>query len=349
MAKSNEVNIAAQCRQIVDNARKGVFSGTYLLMGEESYYPDLVCDALVKYCVPDEEKDFNQTICYGDDVTADQVMECAMRYPMMSERQLVVVKDVQRMRDYESLEKYLAKPSEFTVLVLLFRSAGPDKRKSFYKTVLKAGATVVDSPAMRDYQMPSWISAYYRSVGLEIAPDAAALLAEHSGTDLSRIVTETDKLRKSLPEGRTSVSVSDIEDNVGISRECSIFELSNALLLKDRKRAMRVAANLGNQAKFFLPMGLSAIFPTFQRLLRYEAFLRRSRNISREEMSRALPGVPWSRIGDYETGARNYPLPKTMEIISLLCRYDFLAKGGDGARIPDDELLKELCIKILNA
>ena len=242
------VETDALCRSIVEDARKGVFKPVYLLMGEEPYYVDMVCDAIVEHCLDESEKDFNQTVCYGADVSADAVITAARRYPMFSERQLVVVKEAQMMKGLEELAQYCQKPLESTVLVIAMHGAGADKRKSFYKTVSKMGV-VVDSPLLRDYEMPRWISMYYKSRGLGISPDAAALLAEYAGTDLNKISIETEKMLKNLPEGTSEVSAADIEKNVGISRQFSIFELTKELSSKNAPKALRIAAYIGSDRK----------------------------------------------------------------------------------------------------
>ena len=174
MAKVS-VNIDAQCAKILSDVREGRFSPLYLLMGDEPYYPELVCDAIVQACIPEEEKDFNETICYGGEVTAAQVVTAARRFPMMAERQLVVVKEAQQMKGIEELAFYCAEPLDSTVLVVLLHGASVDKRKAFYKAAQKVGV-VVDSPALRDYEVPNWILSYYGSRGLQIEPQAAALL-----------------------------------------------------------------------------------------------------------------------------------------------------------------------------
>ena len=171
MAKSS-VNIDAQCARIVSEVRAGSFKPVYLLMGDEPYYPELVCDAILQHCIPGEEKDFNETVCYGGEVTADQVVTAARRFPMMAERQRVVVKEAQQMKDIENLSFYCAAPLDSTVLVVLLHKAAVDKRKAFYKAAQKIGE-VVDSPALRDYQIPEWIQGYYDSRGLRIDPHNA--------------------------------------------------------------------------------------------------------------------------------------------------------------------------------
>ena len=346
MAKSS-VNVGTQCAQIVEDVRKGVFSPVYLLMGDEPYYPEMVCDAILASCIPEEEKDFNETVCYGSEVTAAQVVTAARRFPMMAERQLVVVKEAQMMKGIEDLALYCAEPLDSTVLVILMHKASADKRKAFYKAAQKVG-TVVDSPALRDYQVPDWIHGYYASRGLQIDPQAAALLAESVGTDLSTIVVETDKLTKALPEGTTRVGVSDIEKNVGISRQFTVFELTKELSYKHAPQALKIASHLGDSARFAMPMAVSALFTHFNRILRYGALLSRGGSPSPEEKAHALAGVNPYFYREYDAAVRNYPVRKAMAAVSLLCEYDYLGKGGDGAAASPGELLTELTAKLLN-
>ena len=315
-------------------------------MGEEPYYPDLVCNAIVDNCLQDWEKDFNETICYGADVDADAVATAAMRYPMMADRQLVVVREAQAMKDIEALEPYCSRPLESTVLVLCMHGASLDKRKALYKTILKKGV-VVDSPALRDYEVPRWIPEYYAGRGLQIDPEAAALLAEFAGTDLSRIAVETDKMVKNLPEGVTTVTVKDVETNVGISREFSIFELTRQLSYRNAAAALRTAAFIGAGAKFALPMATSALFTHFNRILRYEAVLQKNPNPPQDLKIKALGVAPFF-FKEYDAAVRNYPLPKCMTAVSLLNEYDFKGKGGDAGEATPAELLMELTTKLLN-
>ena len=193
------------CREIVSDVRKGIFSPVYLLMGDEPYYVDMVCDAIIENALDESERDFNQTICYGADVDADTVITAARRYPMFAERQLVVVKEAQMMKSIEELALYCTKPLDSTVLVIAMHGARADKRKALYKNASKVGV-VVDSMQLKDYEMPRWISMYYQTKGMTIAPDAAALLGEYAGTDLNKIAIETEKMLKNLPEGTVEVT-----------------------------------------------------------------------------------------------------------------------------------------------
>ena len=334
------------CREIVNDARNGVFKPVYLLMGDEPYYVDMVCDAIMEHCLDESERDFNQTVCYGADVDADAVITASRRYPMFAERQLVVVKEAQMMKSLEELAVYCQKPLESTVLVIAMHGSGADKRKSLYKTVSKMGV-VVDSQALRDYEMPKWISMFYQTKGLRIAPDAAALLGEHAGTDLNKIAIETEKMLKNLPEGTTEVSASDIEKNVGISRQFSIFELTRELSMKNAAKALRIASYIGCAAKFAMPMAVSALYTHFNRILKYGALLMQDPRPANDRKAKVLGVNPYF-FSEYDAAVRNYPVRKCMAVIALLKEYDYKGKGGDVGEATPSELMVELVAKILN-
>ncbi|MDO4827090.1 MAG: DNA polymerase III subunit delta [Bacteroidia bacterium] len=346
MAKAS-VNIDALSRQLIEQARRGEFSSVYLLMGDEPYYPDLVCDAIIESCIPEEEKDFNETVCYGSDVDADAVVSAARRYPMMAERQLVVLKEAQLMKDIEKLQYYCAQPLDSTVFVVLLHRASVDKRKAFYKSVQKTGV-VLESPQLRDYEISEWIIRHFAERGVKIDPRAAALMGESVGTDLCAIAVEADKMLKNLPEGASAVSVEDVERNVGVSRQFSIFELTKALSLHDAAGAVRIATYVGSGAKFAMPQATAALFTHFYRILRYGALLAQHRNPSPEDKARVLAGVNPYFYREYDTAVRNYPLPRCMRVISLLREYDYRGKGGDGGDVDGGQMLLELVVKILN-
>lgn len=312
-------------------------------MGDEPYYPDLVCNAILEHCIPEWEKDFNETVCYGADVTPETVITAARRFPMMADRQLVVVKEAQQMKGLEELAIYCDNPLDSTVLVILMRGASADKRRALYKTVSKIGV-VVDSPALRDYEMQGWISAYYTGRGLQIHPEAAQLLAESAGTDLGKIAVETDKLLKNLPEGTTSVSVEDIEKNVGVSRQFSVFELTKCLSYRQNDKALKIAAHMGEAPKFFLPMVISPLFTHFQRIEKYHAVL--PKRLPQGEVASLLGLNPYF-LKEYDAAVRNYSLPQTMKAIDLLTEYDYKGKGGEAGEASPAELFTELITKLL--
>lgn len=343
MAKTAN-DAASVSAEILKDVKNGVFAPVYLLTGEEQYYIDLVASAVVEHALSDDQRDFNQFVMYGLDTTVDDVVGNARRYPMFAERNLVVLKEAQMLKGVEQLSVYTENPLDSTVLVIVYHGS-IDKRKSLYKSVLKTGR-VLESTPVRDYEVPRWIVSYYASRGLDIAPDAAALLAESVGTDLGRIVLETDKMLKNLPEGCSSVTVSDIETNVGISREFSIFELTRQLSSRDASRALRTAAYIGSSAKFALPMATAALFNHFNRILRYEALMMRDPHPSNEDKIRVLGVAPYF-FREYDEAVRNYPLKRAMQVISLIKDYDYKGKGGGAGQSTPAELFTELITKIL--
>lgn len=346
MAAKSYIETDRQVRSLLEEVKAGSFKPVYLLMGEEPYYPELLCGAIIDNCLQEWEKDFNEIICYGADVDADTVITAARRFPMMADRQLVVVKEAQAMRSLEDLALYCQKPLDSTVLVILLHGASADKRKALYKAVLKQGV-VVESLPLKDYEAEKWVSAYYQERGLSIHPEAVKLLVEAAGTDLGKIAVETDKLLKNLPEGVQEITPEAIEQNVGISRQFSVFELTKALSFQDAPRAVKVATHVGQAPKFFLPMAISALFLHFNRILKYGALIQAGRGGDAQAKGKLLGGNPYF-YKEYDAAVRNYPLPKAMRIVSLLSEYDFKGKGGETGEATPAELLVELVTKILN-
>lgn len=338
--------LESQCRQIINDVKNGNFVPVYLLMGTEPYYPDLVCDEIIKYALTDSERDFNQTVFYGLDTDAGTVASECRSYPMMAERRLVVVKEAQSMKTLEDLATYASDPMESTVLVILMHGASADKRRALYKNVQKKGVVLL-SDALRDYEMPQWITSFYKSRGLDIEPAAAALLAEYAGTDMSRIMLETEKMQKNLPEGTVRVNAADIEKNVGISRQFSIFELTKALSYMKAEKALKIAAYIGNGPKFMLLLATAPLYTHFYRILKYEAALLKNPAMSKADRAKLLGINPYF-MEEYDVAARNYPIRRCMKVISLLEEYDFKGKGGGSGEASQGDLLMELVSKILN-
>lgn len=338
--------LESQCRQIINDVKNGNFVPVYLLMGTEPYYPDLVCDEIIKYALTDSERDFNQTVFYGLDTDAGTVASECRSYPMMAERRLVVLKEAQSMKTLEDLATYVSDPMESTVLVILMHGASADKRRALYKNVQKKGVVLV-SDALRDYEMPQWITSFYKSRGLDIEPAAAALLAEYAGTDMSRIMLETEKMQKNLPEGTVRVNAADIEKNVGISRQFSIFELTKALSYMKAEKALKIAAYIGNGPKFMLLLATAPLYTHFYRILKYEAALLKNPAMSKADRAKLLGINPYF-MEEYDVAARNYPIRRCMKVISLLEEYDFKGKGGGSGEASQGDLLMELVSKILN-
>ncbi len=346
MAKSG-VNIGAQVAAILSDAKAGRFKPVYLLMGDEPYYPDRACDAIMQYAVEEDARDFDQFVFYGSDANADDIITAARGFSMFGGRVLVVVKEAQLLKDLEKLAVYLEKPLDSTVLVILLHAATVDKRKALYKAVQKIGE-VVDSPALRDYEVARWIGDYYASRSLSIDPAAAELLAEYAGTSIDTIVLETEKMLKNLPEGSSRIVVEDIEKNVGISRQLSIFELTKELSARNAPKALYLAAQIASSVKFQMPAAVSALYTHFYRILKYQALRLKDPNPSPQAKAEVLGVNPYF-FREYDLAVRNYPLEKCMGVISLLNDYDYKGKGGDvGPYTKPESIFIELITKILN-
>ena len=346
MAAKSYMETDRQVRGIIEEVKAGSFKPVYLLMGEEPYYPEKVCAAIIDNCLQEWEKDFNELICYGADVDADAVITAARRFPMMADRQLVVVKEAQAMKTLDDLALYCQKPLDSTVLVILMHGASLDKRKALYKTVLKQGV-IVESLPLKDYETEKWVVSFYEERGLKIDPEGARLLVESAGTDLGKIAVETEKLLKNLPEGVKAITPEDIERNVGISRQYSIFELTKALSFRDAPRAVKVARNVGDTPRFAMPMAVSMLYTHFNRILRYHALIQSGQGGDSAVKAKVLGVNPYF-FKEYDAAVKKYSLKQAMRVISLLNDYDFKGKGGEVGESTPGDLLVELTTKILN-
>ncbi|MBO4340947.1 MAG: DNA polymerase III subunit delta [Bacteroidales bacterium] len=343
-ASKSYIETDRQARNILEDVRRGIFKYVYLLMGEEPYYPDLVAGAIEENCLQDWEKDFNQTVLFGGDCTAEDVITAARRYPMMADRQLVILKEAQQMKTLEELALYCEQPLDSTVLVILMRGASSDKRRALYKSVLKNGE-VLESNVLRDYELPRWIQSFYEEKGLKIHPEACSLLAESAGEDLGKIAVETEKLLKNLPEGVKEISVGDVEKNVGVSRQYSVFELTKCLSYKEAGKALRIAARIGAAPRFAMPAATGPIGTHFTRILKYHALIEKGRH---SDAVKVLGINPYF-MKEYDAAVRNYPYQRCLRAISLITEYDFKGKGGASAgETSQAELLVELVAKLLN-
>ena len=335
-----------------DEILRGDLKPFYLLFGKEHYYIDELARLLQEQVVPPEERDFGQLVYFGADVTANQVVSAARQFPMMTARQLVMVKEAQMMKKVEDIGLYFEGIQPTTVLVVCYKTNNDptksgkniDKRSTFYKQAKKFGA-VFESNPIPDYRIARWIDSYVSELGLRIAPDAAALLAEFSGSELQKLALTVDKLRKVLPEDRQRIELQDIEENVGVSRDYSAFELTKALSLKDSVKAFRIVHFFADSPKRFpIQMTMAALSGHFIRLLRYHALLMSG--AQRNDILAQLGINPYF-AGEYETAVRNYPVRKVMQVISLLKEYDQRSKSGTRGEASDGDLLQELTAKIL--
>lgn len=224
---------------ILQDIRNKVFKPVYLLMGEESYYIDLICETIIENALKDSERDFNQTILYGADIDDFAiVVNAAKRFPMMAERQLIVVKEAQNIKGVDNLLYYLQKPLMSTILVICHKN-GSLKNKKVVAGIEKIGV-VYESKKLYDNQLPAFINNYVVAKKLSIDPKAASMMADFVGNDLSRLSSELDKLSISLPEGSLRITPEIVERNVGISKDFNNYELLNAIITRNILKATQI-------------------------------------------------------------------------------------------------------------
>ncbi len=328
--------------QIVNDIRKGILRPIYFLYGEEPYYIDKISDYIASKVLTEEEKGFNQMVLYGKDVSIEDIVGNAKRYPMMAEKQVVIVKEAQHLsRTIENLASYVKNPQMTTVLVICYKYKKLDKRKPLYKAVKKDGV-VFESQVLKDYKIPAWIQKTGKNVGFSIPQKSAMLLAEHLGTDLGRIVNELNKLTLMLPQG-IEITPSHIEEHIGISKDYNNFELKKAIGERNVLKATKIVTYFAQNPKdhpFVLTVTLLNMF--FTQLLQYHGL----KDHSPKSVATTLRINPYF-VDEIQTAARNFPMKKVSQIISHLREMDLKGKGVGATNINQADLLKELLVKIL--
>jgi DNA polymerase-3 subunit delta len=321
------------------------FAPVYLLMGDEAYYIDSIADYIAEHALAPEERDFNQTIVYGADTTAAQLADMARRYPMMAEHQVVMVKEAQSIRSWEALEKYLEKPVKSTILVICYKNGSIDRRKKVV-TRTEAAGVVFESKKKRDYEIPAFVETYLRTKEATIDRKAAQMIADHIGADLSRLVSELDKVLISLPANDRRITPEVVEEQIGVSKEFNAFELRNAIVNRDVFKANQIVKYFDKNPKAgsifaFLPM----LFNYFQNLM--IAYYAPNRN-DKNELAKFLDLKSAWGVNDYMTGMRIFSGVKVMQIISKFREIDAKSKGLDNPNTPVGDLMKELIFFILH-
>jgi len=322
------------------------YKPVYFLCGEEPFFIDRLTDWIENNILTEEEKAFNQTILYGNDISMSIVTDTARRFPMMAERQVVIVREAQNIRDFENLLPYLDHIQPSTILLFAYKNKKPDKRKGVFKKLGSSPDCVYfESAKLYDNKIPEWITSYCKEKSYTITTKAAGMLAESLGSDLSRVVNEIDKLVLLLPPNG-EIRENLVEEHTGISKDFNSFELLNAIVCKDYLKANRIVnyfeANPKNNP---LVLTITALFRYFLNLLTYHYQKKNTPNM--QEMAKLL-GVHPFFMKDYTEGGKIYNAMKCAQTISLLREYDLKSKGVGNANISEGELLKELVFKIMH-
>lgn len=329
--------------KIVNEIKQGNIKPVYFFMGEEPYYIDKLTEYIEQNILSEEEKGFNQMVLYGKDVTIEDVISNAKRYPMMADRQVVIVKEAQELsRTIEKLEHYIENPQPTTVLVFAYKYKILDKRKKVTKLLEKHGV-VYESKKLYENQVGDWIKRILGGKGYGIEPKAAAMLVEFLGTDLSKINNELEKLTILLEKGST-ITPKHIEDNIGISKDYNVFELRKAIGERDQLKAYKIAEYFSQNPKDNpLVMTTGLVFGFFSQLLQYHGL--KDRNPS--NVAKTLKVNPYF-VKDYDIALRNYPMKKVSAIVAALRDIDVKSKGVGANAIPQGDLMKEMLVKIFN-
>ncbi len=337
---------ALTANQIIDQIKSNDIKPIYLLMGEESYYIDLICDYIDDNVLSDEEKEFNYTMIYCDRYTkCEQIVMAARQYPVMAKYQLIIVREAQNIKDWSSFSHYLKSPLQSTIVVFCHKHKSMDKRLKIVGDIAKCGGIVFESKRKYDNEIPSWITSYIRSNGYSINPKGANLLADFLGTDLSKIVNEIDKLVILLSNtDNKEIDAELIERNIGISKDYNNFELINAIGAKQVVKVNRIVNYFSQNPKATpLIVTTSTLFNFFSNLMLFHWLSDKSpANVASE-----LKINPYF-VKDYQIAARNYNSGKTLKALEAIRTLDVKSKGFGNSNTSNHDLLRETIFKIMH-
>jgi len=329
-------------KSLIKDIKAGKFLPVYVLHGDEAYYIDEISDAIQEHALEEHERDFNQSIVYGKEADLLTLISDLRSYPLMSERRLLILKEAQDFKLLEELNTYIENPLSSTVLVICHKYKAIDARKKLLKSAAKAGV-IFKSDKVKEYQLVDWTLNMVKAKGFGITSKANMLLVESLGNDLSRIVNEINKLAIFIEPG-TTINEVHIEENIGISKDYNIYELANAVAVKDYLKAMKIVNYFDQNLKpgDFIPI-YSSLFKFFTQIMRIH-FLP---NKSQEAVARALQIHPFVANG-LLSSKNNYSPKKIAANIELLHTYDLKAKGVGNQSMPAGEIMRELVFQLLH-
>jgi len=329
--------------KIINDIKAGNIKPIYFLMGDEPYYIDRITEYLENNLLTEDEKGFNQMVLYGRETTIEDIVGNSKRYPMMAERQVVIVKEAQELsRFIEKLEPYAENPQPTTVLVIAYKYKTLDKRKKLIKAIDKIGL-VYESKKMYENQVGQWINRVLQGKGYGIEPKANAMLVAFLGNDLSRIANELTKLEIIIPKG-TTITPNHIEENIGFSKEFNIFEFRKAIGDKNQSKAYQIASYFSQNTKDSpLVLVNGQVFAFFSGLLLYHGL----KDKSPSNVAKVLRVNPYF-VNDYVGAAKNYPMRKVSSIVAKLRDIDVKSKGVGASNMELSDLYKEMLISIFS-
>lgn len=336
-------------KHIISEIRAGRLAPVYILSGEESYYIDLIADTLQQYVVPEEERDFNQHVYYGQDADLDDIINTARQYPVMSARKLVMLREAQTLQNarqqLEGMEIYLQHPCPTTVLVIHFKGEALKETSRLVKSAKKVNGIIYSAAKTRDYQLPMHLRDYCNDHSLTLEPKAAQMLCESIGANLQLLFREVEKLRLALPEGNhVSITADMVAANIGVSKQYNVFELKSALMYRDYEKCMRIASYYAANpnARGTAPEMISAtVFKAFASLMTAHYLTDKSDSSLRDNLNISFR----NQLEEFRAGLKNYSAWSCLRIIHAIRDYDRNIKGI-GSSQPRTGLLIELIYKI---
>ena len=332
-----------EVKNIIANIKKGIIAPIYFLMGEEPYFIDVVANYLEKHLLEEDQKGFDQLVLYGQDVTVPAIIDYARRFPMMAERQLIIIKEAQNLRaSIEQLVPYVENPTASTVLVFCYKYEKLDARKKLLKTLKNRGCVVMETKKLYESEVIStFLPDVFKKKHLSIQPKAIQMLVDFLGRDLSRIENEVNKLALIVP-ANTEVTPDIIEENIGISKEFNNFELKSAFATNDKVKIARIIKHFAENPKDNpLVVTLTVLYGFFQKLLIYHSLT----DVSDKNVMAATKATFFD-VKDLHSAAQHYPMKKVSAIMAGLREIDVKSKGVGAASTTPADLLKELMMVI---
>ena len=327
--------------QIIGDIRRRKFTPLYLLEGDEAFYIDGICNELEEHVLKPEEKSFNQTIAYGKDITPLEIKMAAKRYPMMSEHQLIIIKEAQNLTDIDLLEDYVENPLSTTILVLCYKGKKVDKRKKIGKLFSKYTHFTADR--LRDYEVIPWIHLYFKTKGRHIDPKAIQLIGDYLGNDLIKIANEIDKMLINVKQDVAIIGVTHIEQNIGISKEYNVFELQKAIGQKNFNKAIQITNYFASNTKqkSIIPL-IANLYSYFSKVYAYNSL----KSKPKKEIAQTL-GVHEFFLDDYRVASGNFHPGMIEQIFANLKYYDLRSKGVEDTGTDEGQLMIEMVVRIL--
>jgi DNA polymerase-3 subunit delta len=335
-------------RDLLQSVTAGKFPSLLILHGDEPWFAGRIQEEVEQRCVPAELRDFNQSILYGRDTQADQILEYARRFPMMSERVLVSVREAQGLadRELEKLAQYVLQPVPTTVLMMHFSGKALDKRKKFTKNAEKSGVLML-SELLRERNLPDWIRTHVQELGLGVTPDAIALLTEFVGCQPAKLASDLGILAINLAKGSTIQAV-DVEQYLGASRVYNMFELTKAIGLRQIGQTYNIVQYFAQDPKaasFSMPGCIGSLYLMYAKTLHLHEL---GSGGDTQSLAQRMGISPFA-LNDYLCYTRNYPPKRIKKCLQILQRYDMKSKGLDNPGTADGDLLREMVFRLMHA